>query len=105
MDDILQRMLAVEKEADRLLAAAEKEAEAILAAGQQEATELEAKKLQEINTEEEALVSGRVAAAESAREKTLTESRQRQEQRLASLRDRLSAAQEFVTQTLAMPQP
>ena len=33
MDDILQRMLAVEKEADRLLAAAEKEAEAILAAG------------------------------------------------------------------------
>ena len=73
MDDILKRMLAVEREADGIVASARLEAENILEEARRKANELLADAQVALATEVENLVKEKVAAAENNKSANLEE--------------------------------
>jgi len=102
VDDILQRMLAVEQEAEEIVAEADRQADAILQAGRQGAADLEARRMRETSEEADALVHERMKAAEANRDHALAEAQQRLERRMATLCEKLNTSRGFVTRTLAL---
>lgn len=103
MDDILQRMLAVEREAEEIITEAEAQADAIQQAGRQKAADLETAQMREIGEAADTLIRERVKAAETTRDSALAEAHQRLEQRLTALCEKLNTSRDFVTRTLALP--
>lgn len=103
MDDVLQRMLRVEREAEGVTAEAEAEAERILQSGRRKAADLEAERLREVAEQAQAVVTERVQAAEEKRDAALATSRQHIEQRQEELRKKLDTVKAFVVRALAFP--
>jgi vacuolar-type H+-ATPase subunit H len=104
MDDILQRLMAIEKEAEEKIRNAEAEAEEIGRKARQEEVALRETFEAELAGESAALISQHVADAEAAKQRTLedaaTEIRARQEM----LRQGLDAAVSRAVTRLALPE-
>ena len=85
MDDILKRMLAVEREADNIVTSARLEAKVILEEARRKANEILADAQVALATEVETLVKEKVATAENNKVASLQEADRKMEEKEKSL--------------------
>ena len=86
MDDILKRMLAVEEEADRIVADSTAEAERILEESLQKANEIASQSQSSLAAEVERLVSARLAEASESKRTQLEDKDRLMQDRLEQFR-------------------
>lgn len=100
MDDVLQRMLEAERGAAQKVRDAGAQAELLLAAARKDSLETVAAVRREIRTEAEALVAGRIHAAEAQKAAELARQDAVQAERQAALAANLPAAEAEVARRL-----
>ncbi len=100
MEEILQRLLEVEREGERLVKAAETQAEELTATARREATELRQRLQQELIEAADAMVRERTAAAEEQRRQKLERRMTELEATIANLQARQPDAIDVVTAQL-----
>ena len=103
MDDILQRMLAVEEEADAVLRKAEKEAENIAARNRQDAAELQREMRDATEEQANALIQERINDANRAKEEALQAARAGLDARLKEFREKIRNRAHLIVEALAYP--
>ena len=101
MDDILQRMLAVEKQADEMVKRAEVEAEEILAQSREDVAALEQDTQSRVTAEVDALIEARVAAVEREKGEILAAAEAEFTAREAEFRSRVTEHVGLLTELLA----
>ena len=100
MDDILKRMLAVESEADKIVAEAQAQAEKIMEEARQKVNAQTAEAHEAMSREAEALVSSRVEGAQKAKSAKLAEQNRRTDDEMAAFRKELAPQLSKVTEEL-----
>ena len=103
MDDILKRMLAVEKEADRIVLQSTEQAEQILEESRQKANELAAVAQATLAREVEEMTSKRLDEAISGKAERLREADEKMKGELESFRKEISKHLDEITQILLYP--
>ena len=103
MDDILKRMLDVEKEADRIVLHATEEAEQILEDSRQEANQLASEAQTALAHEVEEMTSKRLDEAISGKADRLREADEKMKGDLESFRKEVSKHLDEITQILLYP--
>ena len=103
MDEILQRMLEIERRAEAIRRTAGQEVATILERGRSEAAALEERLQRELVAEAEALVDDAVAAAEQGKCEALCASDTELAARVAALRARIAGSPETLIRALAHP--
>ena len=103
MDDILKRMLAVEKEADTIVLNATEEAEHILENSRQTANEIAAEAQSSLAKEVEEMTTKHIDEAISGKADRLREADEKMKGELESFRNGLSKHLEEVTRILLFP--
>jgi len=103
MDDILQRMLQVEQEAEALVREAEIEAESILAAARRDASAVDERAQHEINAETQALIDREITAAEQRKAEALAAAVETLAARATELRACLATQTQQVVEAVAYP--
>ncbi len=103
MDDILKRMLAVEKEADKIVLQATEEAEQILEDSRQKANEIAAEAQTALAREVEELTSRRLDEAVAGKTDRLRETDEKMKGELESFRKEVSKHLDEITQILLYP--
>ena len=103
MDDILKRMLAVEKEADKIVLHATEEAEQILEDSRQKANEIAADAQAALAHEVEEMTSKRLDEAISGKADRLREADEKMKGELESFRKEVSKHLDEITQILLFP--
>lgn len=103
MDDILKRMLLVEEEAEKIIAAAGRKAEEILTASRQQINDEKIQAQQALAKEYETLMAERLAAARGERDKALAEADKRHADELKAFRQGLDRRLREVKEALAYP--
>jgi len=104
MDDILKRMLAVEKEADTIVLHAQEEAAQILEASRQKANEITAEAQSALAHEVEEMTTRRLDEAISGKADRLREADDKMKDELESFRNGLSKHLDEITQILLFPE-
>ena len=103
MDDILKRLMDVERQAAAIVTAAEAEALRLQEAGRQQAT-AEAQRLRaELADEVRQAVTARLAAAESEKAAALRQAEERLQRRAQAFAQALQARADHVFQEVAYP--
>ena len=105
MDDILKRMLAVEREADNIVTSARLEAKVILEKARRKANEILADAQVALATEVETLVKEKVATAENNKVTSLQEADRKMEEKVAEFRKAVNSHLQETVQALLFPQP
>lgn len=105
MDDILKRMLAVEKEADKIVLHATEEAEQILEDSRQKANEIAADAQTTLAQEVENMTSKRLDEAISGKADRLREADEKMKGELDSFRKEVFKHLDEITQILLFPAP
>ena len=105
MDDILKRMLAVEREADNIVTSARLEAKVILEEARRKANEILADAQVALATEVETLVKEKVATAENNKVASLQEADKKMEEKVAEFRRAVNSHLQETVQALLFPQP
>jgi vacuolar-type H+-ATPase subunit H len=105
MDDILKRMLAVEREADNLVTSARLEAKVILEEARRKANEILADAQVALATEVETLVKEKVATAENNKVASLQEADRKMEEKVAEFRKAVNSHLQETVQALLFPTP
>ncbi len=103
MDEILQRVLRIEQEAEKRLQAARDEAQGVMEQGRRDVAEMEERGLAELTTEAESLIASRVADAEKERQTALESTQAQVNRNLTAFRKRLDSQAAFVLDALAYP--
>lgn len=103
MDDILQRMLLVEQDAERLAEQATHEAETVVAAGRREANLLEERAQTEIAAAAAKLVDDAVAATEKEKREALAAADEALSATLAEFRVGIEKQAAVVVDAVAFP--
>jgi vacuolar-type H+-ATPase subunit H len=96
MDEILQRLLKVEKEAEALISSASKAAEEMRSAAQTAADELKKDLRSELQTEADQLVEAHVQTESARKTEALTAAAQRLDSHVQCLEKQLEAAAQTV---------
>ena len=104
MDDILKRMLAVEREADNIVTSARLEAKVILEEARRKANEILADAQVALATEVETLVKEKVATAENNKVASLQEADKKME-KVAEFRKAVNSHLQETVQALLFPTP
>jgi len=104
MDEILQRMLRVEKEAEQLVREARAQAASIMDQGRRDASELDERAQKEIVAEAENLVETRIEQARQEKQEALAQAETILRDRLDEFRARIQAKSTVVLDVLAFPQ-
>ena len=105
MDDILKRMLAVEREADNIVTSARLEAKVILEEARRKANEILADAQVALATEVETLVKEKVATAENNKVASLQEADKKMEEKVAEFRRAVNSHLQETVQALLFPTP
>ena len=105
MDDILKRMLAVEREADNIIAASRIEAKVILEDARSKANEILANAQVSLATEVEALMREKLDAAENNKSASLEEADKKMAERVAEFRKEVNTHLQETVQVLLFPTP
>jgi hypothetical protein len=103
MDEILKRMLEIERQAARLVADAEAEAQGILDAGRQQALAEGQRLRAELAEETRQVLADRVAAAEHEKAEALRAAEERLQARARAFASDLRAQADPVLRELAYP--
>ena len=103
MDDILKRMLAVEKEADKIVLNSKEEAEQILEESRQKANELAAEAQVALAHEVEELTAKKLGEAMSGKADRLREADEKMKVELDSFRKEVSKHLDKITHILLYP--
>ena len=105
MDDILKRMLAVEREADNIVTSARLEAKVILEEARRKANEILADAQVALATDVETLVKEKVATAENNKVASLQEADRKMEEKVAEFRKAVNSHLQETVQALLFPTP
>ncbi|MBQ7652429.1 MAG: hypothetical protein IJS15_15835 [Victivallales bacterium] len=105
MDDILKRMLAVEKEADKIVLNATEEAEKILEDSRQKANEIAAEAQSDLAKEVEEMTARRIDEAVSGKADRLREADEKMKGELEAFRKEVSKHLDDITRILLFPEP
>ncbi|OPZ26289.1 MAG: V-type ATP synthase subunit H [Lentisphaerae bacterium ADurb.BinA184] len=103
MEEVLQRLLNVEKEAAARVKAAEAESARLDEEGRREAAALRVRLLAELEAEADARVAARTAEAEARRREVMAKAGQEIQDYARRLRERLPAAVRTVVDALGFP--
>ena len=105
MDDILKRMLAVEREADSIVSSARLEAKVTLEEARRKANEILADAQVALATEVENLVKEKISAAENNKVATLEEADRKMVEKVAEFKKAVNSHLQEIVQVLLFPAP
>ena len=105
MDDILRRMLAVEREADNIVSGARIEAKVILEEARRKANEMLADAQVALVTEVETLMKEKLDTAENNKVTSLEEADRRMAEKVAVFRKAVNSHLQETVQALLFPTP
>ncbi|MBR4675361.1 MAG: hypothetical protein IKP00_12915 [Victivallales bacterium] len=105
MDDILKRMLAVEREADNIVSSSRLEAKVILEEARRKANELLADAQVALAREVETFVKEKLAAAENNKAASLEEADRKMVEKVAEFKKAVNSHLQEIVQVLLFPAP